>query len=60
MYYRPSRDAILSVLRRKVAHIAAHFQEFDHLVRALGRDGLVGADVDAALVEGELELKGRS
>lgn len=56
VYYRPSRDAILAVLQRKVAHVAAHFQEFDHLVRALGRDGLLGADADAKLVEGELHL----
>lgn len=56
VYYRPSRDVILAVLRRKVAHVAAHFQEFDHLVRALGRDGLLGADADAKLVEGELHL----
>lgn len=54
VYYRPSREAILKVLRRKVAHVASHFEEFDHLVRSLGRDGLLGADADPKLVEGEL------
>lgn len=54
VYYRPSREAILNVLRRKVTHVASHFEEFDHLVRSLGRDGLLGADADAKLVEGKL------
>lgn len=53
-YYRPSREAIIAVLKRKVAHVAAHFDHFDHLVRALGRDGLLGADADKELVESEL------
>ena len=54
VYYRPSREAILAVLRRKVAHVASHFEEFDHLVRSLGRDGLLGSDADKTLVEGML------
>lgn len=42
------------MLQRKVALVAASSGAFDHLVRALGRDGLLradtGSDADAALV----------
>lgn len=60
MYYRPSREAILKILRRKVTHVASHFEEFDHLVRSLGRDGLLGSDADQKLVDGEYHNRRRT
>ncbi|KAL1408621.1 hypothetical protein Q8F55_005434 [Vanrija albida] len=52
-YYRPSTDAIVRVLRRKVDLLASpeQFNKFDHLVRGLGRDGLLGAGVEEELVQ---------
>lgn len=55
-YYRPSRDAILRLLKLKVDNLA-HSKElgkFDHLVRGLGRDGLLTAGSDEKLVTGKL------
>jgi len=41
-FSRPAPDKALSFLRAKAAHLAApeRFEQFDHLVRALNRDGL--------------------
>ncbi|WOO82953.1 uncharacterized protein LOC62_04G006433 [Vanrija pseudolonga] len=52
-YYRPSIDAIVRVLRRKVDLLASpeQFGKFDHLLRGLGRDGLLVAGVDEGLVQ---------
>lgn len=54
-YYRPSREAILTILKAKVDRLAAAetFGKFDHLVRALGREGLLDAGADPALVQGQ-------
>jgi ribonuclease H2 subunit B len=53
-YYRPSREAILAILRGKVDRLAeeGNFAKFDHLVRGLGREGLLEAGADPALVQG--------
>ncbi len=53
-YYRPSTEAILAILRSKVDKFAEAdtFAKFDHLVRGLGRDGLLEAGADPALVQG--------
>ncbi|GMK58325.1 hypothetical protein CspeluHIS016_0503570 [Cutaneotrichosporon spelunceum] len=51
-YYRPSRAAMLAIVRAKVDSLAAAdtFDKFDHLVRGLGRDGLLEPSADPALV----------
>lgn len=51
-YYRPCRDAILSVLKAKTDNLSdtKNFDRFEHLVRGLGRDGLLEAGVDEAIV----------
>ena len=55
IYYRPSLDAIITLLRKKVDHFAAPAQcgSFDHIVRSLARDGLL-EDAKPELVRGEL------
>ncbi|CAK9779475.1 hypothetical protein CC85DRAFT_288554 [Cutaneotrichosporon oleaginosum] len=52
-YYRSSREVILELLRRKVDRLAdeANFSKFDHLVRGLGRDGLLETGADPVLVQ---------
>lgn len=49
---------ILAVLKLKVENLAKAetFAKFDHLVRSLGRDGLLESGVDEKLVQGELTL----
>ncbi|WVR00287.1 hypothetical protein IAU59_007430 [Kwoniella sp. CBS 9459] len=43
-YYKPSIQLAIKHLQRKVDHFAqvSEFEKFDHLVRSLGRDGLLG------------------
>lgn len=55
-YYRPSREAIVALLKAKTDHLAdpATFNKFDHLVRGLGRDGLSEPGADEKVVSGEL------
>ncbi|BEJ16780.1 hypothetical protein CspHIS471_0601810 [Cutaneotrichosporon sp. HIS471] len=52
-YYRPSREAMLSIVKAKVDRLAAadNFNKFDHLVRGLGRDGLLETSADPTLVQ---------
>ncbi|WVQ84931.1 hypothetical protein IAT38_007094 [Cryptococcus sp. DSM 104549] len=52
-YYRPSRSLILSHLTRKVEAFAQpeEFEKFDHLVRMLGRDGLLEKGADQELLK---------
>ncbi|WVF73110.1 hypothetical protein IAT40_007929 [Kwoniella sp. CBS 6097] len=49
-YYKPSPELVVKHLKRKIEHFAqvSEFEKFDHLVRSLGRDGLLGdgADID--------------
>ena len=51
-YYRPSTQIIINHLKRKVDHFAAPetYEKFDHLVRGLGRDGLLESSANAELV----------
>lgn len=55
-YYRPSRDAILRLLKAKVDTLSAqkNFNKFDHLMRSLGREGLLEPTADPALVRGKM------
>lgn len=50
-YYRPSRELLISHLKRKVEHFAApeQYEKFDHLVRGLSRDGLFESGSSADL-----------
>ncbi|KAK4683816.1 ribonuclease H2 subunit B, partial [Tremellales sp. Uapishka_1] len=52
VYYRPSMENILKLLRSKVEYFSQNenVDRFDHLQRALGRDGLLGTDVNEELV----------
>ncbi|WWC71895.1 uncharacterized protein I206_105854 [Kwoniella pini CBS 10737] len=47
-YYRPSIPMILNHLKKKVEHFAQpeEFEKFDHLVRGLSKDGLLGDDYE--------------
>jgi ribonuclease H2 subunit B len=51
-YYRPSRAIIINHLMRKIEHFAApeQYEKFDHLVRGLGRDGLLETSANSELV----------
>jgi ribonuclease H2 subunit B len=51
-YYRPSTQVIINHLKRKVDHFAAPetYEKFDHLVRGLGRDGLLETSANPELV----------
>jgi ribonuclease H2 subunit B len=55
-YYRPSKEIIINHLKRKVEHFAAPeiYEKFDHLVRGLGRDGLLESSANTELVAREL------
>ena len=55
MYYRPSLDLTLKMLRLKVDYLASEsqFGLFDHLVRSIGRAGLLDPGADAELVKRE-------
>ncbi|WVR07781.1 hypothetical protein IAU60_004824 [Kwoniella sp. DSM 27419] len=50
-YYRPSVPCALKLLRLKVDHFAREdeFEKFDHLVRSLGRDGLLEGEAQGEL-----------
>lgn len=54
-YYRPSMEMILKLLKIKIDYFASEDQWncFDHLVRNLGRDGLLGKDTNQELVRSE-------
>ena len=51
-YYRPSIQIIINHLKRKIEHFAApeQYEKFDHLVRGLGRDGLLESSASPELV----------
>ena len=51
-YYRPSMDRLMAMLRKKAAFVAREeqFEMFDHLVRGLGRDGLLASGTELELV----------
>ncbi|WWD19530.1 hypothetical protein CI109_103991 [Kwoniella shandongensis] len=51
-YYRPSLPLIINHLKKKVEYFAREeeFEKFDHLVRGLGRDGLLDAEADKELL----------
>lgn len=51
-FYRPSQDLIIQHLKRKAGFFAGpeEFEKFDHLVRGLGRDGLLEKDIDEELL----------
>lgn len=53
-YYRPSLAMAIRHLQRKVEYFAAEdqFYHFDHLVRGLGRDGLLDAGPGIQLAQG--------
>jgi hypothetical protein len=55
-YYRPSIPIIINHLKRKVEHFAApeQHEKYDHLVRGLGRDGLLESSANQELVTCEL------
>ncbi|WVW86043.1 hypothetical protein I302_108081 [Kwoniella bestiolae CBS 10118] len=44
VYYRPSTQIAINHLKKKIEHFSRpeQFEKFDHLVRGLGRDGLLG------------------
>ncbi|WWD03580.1 hypothetical protein V865_001634 [Kwoniella europaea PYCC6329] len=43
-YYKPSIPIVINHLKKKIEHFSQpeQFEKFDHLVRGLGRDGLMG------------------
>ncbi|WVQ73094.1 hypothetical protein IAR50_002657 [Cryptococcus sp. DSM 104548] len=51
-YYRPSVELVVKHLKSKVEFFAKpeEFEKFDHLIRALGRDGLLGKSADGPLL----------
>ncbi|KAK8853116.1 hypothetical protein IAR55_003817 [Kwoniella newhampshirensis] len=51
-YFRPSLPLIIKHLRKKVDFLAREeeFEKFDHLVRGLGRDGLLDTEADRGLI----------
>ena len=55
VYYRPSLELALRLLDQKNQFFAdeSQFGKFDHLVRSLGRDGLLDPSVEVDLVKGE-------
>ncbi len=55
VYYRPSLDLTLRLLRLKIQYFASesHFGMFDHLVRSLGRDGLLEPSAEIEVVNRE-------
>jgi hypothetical protein len=55
-YYRPAIPIIINHLKRKVQHFAApeQYEKYDHLVRGLGRDGLLESSANQELVTREL------
>jgi len=55
-YYRPSIPIIINHLKRKVEHFAApeQYEKYDHLVRGLGRDGLLESSASQELVTREI------
>lgn len=63
VYYRPSVERAIAHLRAKVGHLAApeRYEQFDHLVRALNKDGLwaeAGREAPPVhLVEGKLHVR---
>lgn len=52
-YYRPSMDRVVALLQRKVAYLSEpeQFEQFDHFVRGLARDGLLASSADQELVK---------
>lgn len=56
VYYRPSLERVVALLQTKVDYFSAveRFEQFDHLVRGLSRDGLLSSDGASELTEGEL------
>ena len=58
VYYRPSHDRIITHLRAKVDHVAhpERFEQFDHMVRSLNRDGLYDAAASAEMTHGTPHL----
>ena len=54
VYYRPSQERVQTHLRAKVEHISApeRFEQFDHMVRTLNRDGLYDAAASADMTLG--------
>lgn len=63
-YYRPSTGIIINHLKRKIEHFAQpeQYEKFDHLVRGLGRDGLLesSANQDMLRCESLLVIDERS
>ncbi|CAD6573945.1 MAG: hypothetical protein TREMPRED_000969 [Tremellales sp. Tagirdzhanova-0007] len=59
VYYRPSLDLTLRLLRLKIDYFASpsQFCKFDHLVRSLGRDGILetGSDSVELLKQARIE-----
>ncbi|KGB76950.1 hypothetical protein CNBG_2788 [Cryptococcus deuterogattii R265] len=51
-YYRPSHDLIVQHLKCKAQFFATpeEFEKFDHLVRGLGKDGLLEKDINEELL----------
>ncbi|WRT70336.1 uncharacterized protein IL334_007334 [Kwoniella shivajii] len=48
IYYRPSVAIVLNHLKKKVDHLSSpeQYEKFDHLVRGLGKDGLLDGEGD--------------
>jgi len=59
VYYRPSLDLTLKLLQMKIEYFAddSRFGMYDHLVRSLGREGLLEPGVDPELVKCEVILR---
>ncbi|TYJ58445.1 hypothetical protein B9479_000651 [Cryptococcus floricola] len=51
-YYRPSIELVVKHLKSKVEFFAKpeEFEKFDHLIRAFGRDGMLGRSADDPLL----------
>jgi hypothetical protein len=54
VYYRPSLARVVVLLQTKVNHLAEpeRFEQFDHFVRALGREGMLSEETDPELLRG--------
>jgi ribonuclease H2 subunit B len=59
VYYRPSLARIVALLQTKVDHLAEpeRFEQFDHFVRALGREGMLSEETNPELLRGASDIR---
>lgn len=59
VYYRPSLARIVALLQTKVEHLAEpeRFEQFDHFVRSLGREGMLSAETNPELLKGASDVR---